>query len=37
MYKEAITRGFVWFAVDRIFYGQLRPENVQYCIAIHEN
>ena len=25
------------FAVDRIFYGQLRPEDIQYCIAIHEN
>ena len=25
------------FAVDRIFYGQLRPENIQYCIVIHEN
>ena len=25
------------FAVGRIFYGQLRPEDVQYCIAFHEN
>ena len=25
------------FAVDRIFYGQLRPEDIQYCIVIHEN
>ena len=25
------------FAVDRIFYGQLRAESIQYCIVIHEN
>ena len=25
------------FAVDKIFYGQLRPENIQYFISIHEN
>ena len=25
------------FAVDRIFYGKLRPENIQFCIAIEEN
>ena len=25
------------FAFDRIFYGQLRLEDIQYCIVIHEN
>ena len=25
------------FAVDRIFYGLLRPEDIQDCIVIHEN
>ena len=33
MYKQAITGEF---AVDRIFYGQLRGEDTQYCIVIHE-
>ena len=25
------------FAVDRIIYGQLRPEDIQYYIVFHEN
>ena len=25
------------FAVDRIFYGKLRPENIQFCVVIEEN
>ena len=24
------------FAVDRIFHEQLKPEDIQYCIVIHE-
>ena len=35
MYKEAITGNL--FVVDRIFHEQLRPEDIQYCIVIHEN
>ena len=35
MYKEAITGEF--FCSDRIFYAQLRPQDIQYCIVIHEN
>ena len=35
IYKEAITGNL--FAVDRTFYGQHGPEDIQYCIAIHEN
>ena len=35
MYKEALLRNL--FAIDRIFYGQLRPEDIQYCIVNHEN
>ena len=35
MYKEAITGEF--FCSDRIFYAQLRPHDIQYCIVIHEN
>ena len=25
------------FAMDRIFYGQLRLENIQFCVFIEEN
>ena len=27
----------ILFAADRIFYGQVRPEDIPYCIVIHEN
>ena len=26
-----------FFDAGRIFYGQLRPEDIHYCIVIHEN
>ena len=37
---QNVQGSYYWgnlFAVDRIFHGQLRPENIQYCIVIHEN